>query len=97
MDEGTAGDPAVDEARAGAHPASDGSLGALASQMAHEEGETPGYERLLTSAEERLDDVEAALARLDDGTYHACSRCGAPVDTTAVPDPLDPRCDVHAA
>ena len=29
-----------------------------------------------------LDEVERALARLDDGTYGRCETCGAPIDDT---------------
>jgi len=29
-----------------------------------------------------LDEVEAALTRLDDGTYGVCGGCGAPIDET---------------
>ncbi len=35
-----------------------------------------GYERLLAEAEQVLDDVDAALARLRDGSYGNCEVCG---------------------
>ncbi len=39
--------------------------------------------------EERLDDVERALTRLDDGTYGQCETCGAPIaDALIEADPL---------
>lgn len=45
------------------------------------EGSTIAFERsqasaLLATATEHLDDVDAALARLDAGTYGRCERCG---------------------
>jgi DnaK suppressor protein len=48
------------------------------------EGATIGFERaqlaaVLDAARMRLGDVEAALARLDGGTYGTCERCGAPI------------------
>jgi len=38
------------------------------------------YEALLAEAEQVLDDVDHALARLDDGTYGTCELCGGPID-----------------
>ena len=48
------------------------------------EGSTIAYERsqiaaFITQAEEHLAQVEAALARLDAGTYGVCSVCGQPI------------------
>ncbi|ABL83252.1 MULTISPECIES: TraR/DksA C4-type zinc finger protein [unclassified Nocardioides] len=48
------------------------------------EGATIAFEReqvgaLVRRAEQRLTEVADALARLDDGTYGACARCGAPI------------------
>ncbi|MFF1822605.1 TraR/DksA family transcriptional regulator [Kribbella sp. NPDC058245] len=48
------------------------------------EGATIAFERsqtssLLASAAAHLADVEAALERLDDGTYGRCERCGASI------------------
>ncbi|WP_019633281.1 TraR/DksA family transcriptional regulator [Actinomadura atramentaria] len=48
------------------------------------EGATVGYERahvdaLLTAALDRLDELDAALARLDAGHYGTCTACGAPI------------------
>jgi DnaK suppressor protein len=43
-----------------------------------------------------LDDVDAALVRLSEGTYRTCERCGAPlseVDLSA--SPTRRRCDAH--
>ncbi|HWF16063.1 MAG TPA: TraR/DksA C4-type zinc finger protein [Acidimicrobiales bacterium] len=46
------------------------------SQVTAERGEA---ERLATELRETLDDVEAALVRLQDGTYGLCEVCGKPI------------------
>jgi RNA polymerase-binding transcription factor DksA len=46
------------------------------SQVTAERGEA---ERLATELRESLDEVEAALKRLDDGTYGLCEVCGKPI------------------
>lgn len=48
------------------------------------EGATLAFERqhtaaLLTRALERITEINAAIGRLDDGTYGTCTRCGQPV------------------
>ncbi|GAB3997682.1 TraR/DksA family transcriptional regulator [Nocardioides marmoraquaticus] len=48
------------------------------------EGHTIAFERsqtsaLLAGARQRLAEVDAALARLGDGTYGRCERCGEPI------------------
>ncbi len=48
------------------------------------EGSTVGYERarvagLLARAETRLAALDAALARVANGTYRTCTRCGGPI------------------
>ena len=48
------------------------------------EGATIAFERsqvgaLVRQAREHLVEVEAALSRLDDGSYGACERCGSPI------------------
>jgi RNA polymerase-binding protein DksA len=48
------------------------------------EGATLAFERqhtaaLLTRALERITEIDAAIGRLDDGTYGTCTRCGHPV------------------
>ncbi|HEY3981126.1 MAG TPA: TraR/DksA C4-type zinc finger protein [Streptosporangiaceae bacterium] len=48
------------------------------------EGATIAFERehagaLAAQARQHLADVDAALARLDDGRYGTCERCGAPI------------------
>jgi DnaK suppressor protein len=45
-------------------------------QVAAEQGENRA---LVTQLAETLDDVERALAKLDDGTYGACENCGATI------------------
>jgi hypothetical protein len=102
MDQWTSGDGATGDWAAGDGAAADWAAGdglAVAPEPWTFEDRDPGptYESILASAERLLDDVEAALARLDAGTYHACADCGAPVDAAAVSDPLDPRCEHHAA
>jgi DnaK suppressor protein len=54
-----------------------GSQAAAASQVFEQERELAMRER----AELHLQAVEAALARLDDGTYGTCARCGRPIAT----------------
>jgi RNA polymerase-binding transcription factor DksA len=46
------------------------------SQVTAERGEA---ERLATELQETLDEVDAALARLQDGTYGVCEVCGKPI------------------
>ena len=54
------------------------------------------YRALLRSAEELLDDVDRALASLDDGTYGTCEVCGAAVDDRDLEeDPFAARCAPH--
>ena len=48
------------------------------------EGHTIAFERqqvaaLLRDARIRLDELDAALARVEDGTYGACATCGRPI------------------
>src|SRR6188768_2811311 len=48
------------------------------------EGATIAFERaqvdaLARDAERHVEEVDAALARLDDGTYGVCERCGRPI------------------
>ena len=56
------------------------------------EGATIAFERsqvaaLVTQAREQLDEIAAALTRLDDGSYGICDRCGA----TIPPERLEAR------
>lgn len=50
----------------------------------------------LSTLEADLDAVEAALQRLDDGTYGSCARCGAPL-AGLDEDPLKRFCPEHPA
>ena len=54
------------------------------------------YERVLTDAEATLDEVDGALARLNDGTYGVCDTCGAPIDEDRLAEsPLIRSCGQH--
>jgi DnaK suppressor protein len=54
------------------------------------------YRTLLGAAERLLDDVDVALAALDDGTYGTCGVCGHAIDDRDLDaDPLVPRCPAH--
>ena len=53
---------------------------------------------LLERISAELAGVDAALRRLDDGTYGSCEVCGEPVDDGKLAgDPLATRCDAHPA
>ncbi len=48
------------------------------------EGATIAFERqhvaaMISQARDRLAEIDAALARLDDGSYGVCERCGQPI------------------
>jgi len=54
------------------------------------------YQRELTEAEGTLDEVDAALRRLSDGTYGLCDRCGVAIDDTRLAsDPVARDCGSH--
>lgn len=54
------------------------------------------YRGLLRSAEARLDAVDQALVRLDEGTYGTCATCGEPIgDDRLDGDPTARRCARH--
>jgi RNA polymerase-binding transcription factor DksA len=44
------------------------------------DGGSPSSEATVDEVDHVLDQVELALARLDDGTYGVCESCGAPID-----------------
>lgn len=44
------------------------------------EGEEEAHRSAVDAVDELLDEVELALARLDDGTYGHCEECGSPID-----------------
>lgn len=55
-----------------------------------------GYQEMLCRAEQVLDDVERALALLDDGAYGRCEVCAAPIaDTALEATPTVRWCDRH--
>ena len=54
------------------------------------------YQRELTEAESVLDEVDAALGRLSDGTYGLCDRCGLAIDDARLAsDPVTRDCGGH--
>jgi RNA polymerase-binding transcription factor DksA len=54
------------------------------------------YHTLLRTAERLLDDVDRALAALDDGSYGTCEMCGNAIDARDLhADPLVTRCIEH--
>jgi DnaK suppressor protein len=53
--------------------------------------------QVLARAEAELEDVERALARLDDGSYGACEVCGDAIgDDRLAGSPVTRRCAAHA-
>ena len=67
------------------------------------EGATIAYERsqlgaLVDQAQEHLDEIDAALARVDAGTYGRCEVCGSPIPTERLEArPTARTCIRHAA
>ncbi|MGA2530530.1 MAG: TraR/DksA C4-type zinc finger protein [Acidimicrobiales bacterium] len=63
--------------------------------------DAPGPEedlRVLDRAEAELEDVERALARLDEGTYATCEACSRPIAAARLEAmPLTRRCTDHGA
>lgn len=52
----------------------------------------------LVSVRRQLDDVEAALERLDQGTYGTCEECGSRLaDEQLEREPAARHCPVHAS
>lgn len=47
---------------------------------AGQDGEEEAHRSAVDAVDELLDEVELALARLDDGTYGRCETCGSPID-----------------
>jgi RNA polymerase-binding transcription factor DksA len=66
------------------------------------EGSTIAYERtqiaaLITQAEQHLAEIDAALARIDDGTYGTCEVCGQEIpDERLRARPAARTCITHA-
>ncbi len=56
------------------------------------------YEQTLADSERVLDDVDKALARLDDGSYANCETCGAPIrEDHLEATPTIRSCEQHLA
>ncbi|MEY2397213.1 MAG: DnaK suppressor protein [Actinomycetota bacterium] len=65
------------------------------SQVTAERGET---ETLANSLRESLDEVEAALAKVDDGTYGLCEVCNEPIAAARLEAmPAARHCIAHAS
>lgn len=65
------------------------------SQVTAERGEA---ERLSNSLRETLDEVEAALAKLEDGSYGSCEECGEPIAAARLEAmPAARYCITHAS
>ena len=65
------------------------------SQVTAEKGET---EALAATLQETLQAVDAALHRMDDGTYGLCERCGNPIAPARLEAmPSATRCIEHAS
>lgn len=66
------------------------------------EGSTIAFERsqvgaLVEQAEHRLAEIDAALARVDEGTYGRCEVCGDPIpDDRLEARPVARTCIIHA-
>jgi DnaK suppressor protein len=55
------------------------------------------YEQALEQADSILDEVDAALARLADGSYGVCTACGGPIsDERLATTPTALTCELHA-
>ena len=48
------------------------------------EGEEEAHRSAVDAVDELLDEVERAMARLDDGTYGRCETCGVPIDDSGL-------------
>jgi len=63
-------------------------------QVAAEQGENMA---LLNQLNEQLDDIDHALAKLDDGTYGLCEACGQPIAEARIEAmPATRFCIAHA-
>ena len=57
------------------------------------DGEEEAHRSAVDAVDGLLDEVELALARLDDGTYGRCEECGAPIDDARLADsPIERTC-----
>ena len=70
-----------------------GVTGADAASQVGGEGEEEVQLSAVDAVDGLLDEVELALARLDDGTYGHCATCGSPIaDAELAEDPLMREC-----
>lgn len=58
-------------------------------------GDPQAVAAMLRQAAGELDGVEAALRRLDDGTYGTCEVCRTPIPDVVDADPVGRRCPAH--
>jgi RNA polymerase-binding transcription factor DksA len=57
------------------------------------EGEEEAHRSAVDAVDGLLDEVELALARLDDGTYGRCEECGSPIDDARLAgSPIERTC-----
>jgi DnaK suppressor protein len=76
-------------------PADDAGSGSPADAT---EGEEEAHRSAVDAVDALLDEVELALARLDDGTYGRCEACGAPIDDARLADtPIERTCGTCVA
>ena len=61
-------------------PGDDGASMGKADTGDAKEGEVEAHRSAVDAVDELLDQVELALARLDDGTYGRCDSCRGPID-----------------
>ena len=70
----------------------------MADDLLHEGMTAEGYGDELDRVAGDLEDVEAAMRRLDEGTYGRCHRCGGNIPEEELSaDPLATACAEHAA
>ena len=85
-------EPLPEQPPEGAQPA-----GAEESAAAEGTAAATAASTALAEAAAELDEVEAALGRLEDGSFDSCRVCGAPIGRDRLQhDPLLTRCPQHA-
>jgi len=60
--------------------------GAQRHEVSHTDEDPAPPESTIDEVDRLLDEVEAALARLDDGTYGSCASCGKAIDDARLSD-----------
>jgi RNA polymerase-binding transcription factor DksA len=64
--------------------------------MPDDRSSLPADEAALAAAAAELDEVQAVLGRLDDGSFDRCQVCGAPIGSERLrANPLTTRCAQH--